>query len=209
MLQLKRKTPIGSNITRTILFLVGMCIMTTHLQAAICAFRNPDRDVYILFPEATNYKAHYRNLDKSKRKIMEDKLGQTLDINDVGTHTFYVILKDTVPIGFIHARAEWGAYGNLEVIWALNLDGTIKDFMVQRSREKGTKEIQGEAFREQFKNKGLGDKLVLPNTKKINIQVIKPVEGYQKTSSLIAYSAYKTLMFNQVLFGAVIKDSTS
>jgi len=127
---------------KIVLFFAVLLITGSQVQAAICVLRNPDRDVFVLFPEATNYKAFYADLDNSNRKIIEGKLGQPLDINDVGTHTFYVILKNAVPVGFIHARAEWGKYGNVEVIWAFNLDGTIKDYMIQRSREMGTKEIK-------------------------------------------------------------------
>ena len=186
-----------------------LLIIGSQVQAAICAFRNPDRDVFILFPEATNYKATYRDLDKSSRKSIEGKLGQPLDLNDVGTHTFYVILKDTVPVGFIHARAEWGTYGNVEVVWAFNLDGTIKDYMIQRSRETGTKEIKKEEFRSQFSGKKRGDSFTIPNTKKINVNFIKPVEGFQKMSSLIAYSASKTLLLNYVIFREIMLDMQS
>ena len=195
--------------TTAILLFAGLLIATSGLQAAICALRNPDRDVYVLFPEATNYKAFYRDLDKGKRKIIEDKLGQYLDINDVGTHTFYVILKNTVPIGFIHARAEWGTYGNVEVIWAFNLDGTIKDYMIQRSREKGTGEIKKKEFRTQFNGKKLGDVFVIPGSRKINSNLVKPIEGYKKISSLIAYSAYKTLLLNYVIFKEIISGTRS
>ena len=203
------KKNIGASTRCATLLLVGMFLMNTHSEAAICALRNPDRDVYVLFPEATNYKAFYRDLDSSKRKMIEDELGQSLDLNDVGTHTFYVILKDTVPIGFIHARAEWGSYGNVEVIWALNLDGSLKDYLIQRSRKRGTKEVKEVVFRSQFSGKKLGDAFVHPHTKKINEQFIKPVEGYVKTSSLIAYSAHKTLLLNNIIFGEVIRSTRS
>ena len=87
------------------------------------------------------------------------------------------------------------------------MDGTIRDYKIQRSRERGTKEIKKDEFRSQFTQKKVGDAFVLPSSKNINVQFITPIMGYQKTSSIIAYSAHKTLYLNYVVFGEIIREA--
>lgn len=187
--------------------LIIFFIPFNSVQAAICAFRDPDRDVYRLFPEATGYKSIFTEIDGKNRLVIEEALGQPLDINDIGIHTLYIVLKDTMPIGFIHAHGTLGRYGNVEVIWAFNLNGSIKDYIIQRSREKKTKELESEEFRKQFRGKKLGDPFMLGNSKEINIQFIQPPEGAEKESSIIAYGAKTVLILGKYLFQEEIEKA--
>lgn len=196
--------------SRLLICLISSLIIFTPFNlswAAICAFRNPDRDVYRLFPDATNYRSVFTELDENNRGIIEKALGQYIILSDIGTHTFYVILKGERPIGFIHPHAELGTYGNVEIIWAYNLDGSIKDYIIQRSREKRTRELESKDFRNQFKGKRLGDIFTLGKSKNINPEFIKPVEGAEKESSIIAYGAKKVLILNKYLFQETIEKA--
>lgn len=196
--------------SRLLVCLISAAVAFTLLNsswAAVCAFRNPDKDVYLLFPDATNYRSVFAELNEKNRGVIEEDLGQSLDLNDIGTNTFYVILKGERPIGFIHTHAIWGTYGNVEVIWAFNIDGSIKDYIIQRSRERKTKELESEDFRNQFKRKKLGDPFTLGKSKNINPEFIKPVEGGEKESSVIAYGARKILILEKYLFQETIEKA--
>ena len=173
--------------------------------AAICALRVPDRDVYRLFPQATGYKSVVAELDKKGREEIEELLGQSLELNDIGIFTFYIILKEDLPIGFIHPHAERGTYGNVEIIWAFNLDGSIKDYLIQRSRERETRELKSEEFRSRFRRKRLGDPFTITNSRDINPDFIRPINGRKRPSSIIAYGAKKILTIDNFLFGEVMK----
>ena len=192
-------------ITMTLLTLAGAVCMETSAQQAMCVFRSPDRDVFSLFPEATNYTSVFGKIDRSNRKALEKKLGHRIGINDIGIHTLYVILKKDAPIGFIHARGEWGTYGNIEIIWAFNLDGSIRDYRIQRSREKGTALIQESGFREQFAGLKLGDPIT-NGEKAMNTELLQPIAQHIKISSIMAYSAKKTLILNKYVFGNAITE---
>ncbi|MDP3023978.1 MAG: hypothetical protein Q8O10_00395 [candidate division Zixibacteria bacterium] len=170
--------------------------------AAVCVFRFPDRDVYKLYPKATNYKSVIKKVEKETKEKCEAFLGKPLD-SDETELTFYEIYKGKELIGMIHPHAERGEYGTIEVVWAFTLDGKIIDFTIQRDREKKGKELNGPDFRKQFGGKDLNSPFVLENTKEINTKLLKPVQEADKGSSAIAYGAKKTLTFYKYLFQEV------
>lgn len=175
-------------------------------EAALCAFRNPDRDVYVLFPEATGYRSVIKILDKKMQEKVEEYLGQKLDFDEIGEHTFYLILKDKDVIGMIRPHAERGKYGIVELVWAFTLDGKIKDYKVQRSRERSTDKIKREEFRRQFRDKTLKVAFTETNSKKINSTLFKVPEKSENVSSIIAYSAKKNLFLYKLFFPEYNKD---
>ncbi len=170
--------------------------------AAVCVFRFPDRDVYKLYPKASNYKSVIKKIDKDAKGKIEALLGQPLDPDETEL-TFYEIYKGKELVGMIHPHAERGEYGTIEVVWAFTLDGKIIDFTIQRDREKKGKELNGQEFRKQFGGKDLNSPFVLENTKEINTKLLKPVTDADKGSSAVAYGAKKTLAFYKYLFQEV------
>jgi len=170
--------------------------------AAVCVFRFPDRDVYKLYPKATNYKSVLKTIDKDAKAKIEALLGRPLDPDETEL-TFYEIYKGKELIGMIHPHAERGEYGTIEVVWAFTLNGKIIDFTIQRDREKKGKELNGPEFRKQFAGKDIESPFVLEKTRQINTKLIKPVEGADQGSSAIAFGAKKTLAFYKFLFQEV------
>ena len=170
--------------------------------AAVCVFRFPDRDVYKLYPKATNYKSVLKTIDKDAKPKIEALLGRPLDPDETEL-TFYEIYKGKELIGMIHPHAERGEYGTIEVVWAFTPDGKIIDFTIQRDREKKGKELNGPEFRKQFAGKDIESPFVLEKTRQINTKLIKPVEGADQGSSAIAFGAKKTLAFYKFLFQEV------
>jgi hypothetical protein len=195
-------------ILKTFLFSLALFFaLLENSEAALCAFRNPDRDVYILFPEATGYRSIMKALDSEEQKKIEEFLGQPLDYDESGEHTFYLILKGEEIIGIIHPHAERGRYGIVEMIWAITLDGKIIDFTIQRSRERGTRKLRSEEFHKQFRGKSLNNTFTIPGTKEININLIKPVKEAIVASSIVAYSAQKILLLNKYLLPKYSEES--
>ncbi|NIA02559.1 MAG: hypothetical protein GWP15_04185 [Nitrospirae bacterium] len=169
-------------------------------EAALCTFRNPDKDVYVLFPEATGYRTVIKVVDEKIQKKVEEYLGQELDFDEVGEHTFYLVLKGKEVIGIIRPHAERGKYGIVEIIWAFTTDGGIIDFKIQRSREKGTNNVKNEEFRRQFRAKTIETAFTEKKSKKLNAELFKPAEKAERLSSLIAYSAKKNLFLYSYFF---------
>lgn len=116
-------------------------------RGANCALRNPDRQIYEIFPDATSYRSMVANVDERLKPAIEAALGSEINFNDLAKHTIFIVLKNDVPIGFIHPRSEIGVHGTVELVWAMDLDLKIRDFRVQRCREKHAEVIAGESFR--------------------------------------------------------------
>lgn len=170
------------------------------LEAAMCAFRNPDKEIYVLFPKATGYRSVIKMLDKKAQEKVEEYLGQKIDFDEVGGHKFYLILKDKDVIGIIRPHAERGKYGIVEMVWAFTLDGRIRDYKIQRSRERNTDKVKCEEFRRQFKGKTLKIEFTETGSKKINSTVFKVLEKSERISSIVAYSAKKNLFLYKYFF---------
>ena len=89
------------------------------VPAANCSLRQPRRQIEQIFPDFTNIKSIDAAIDKDLKARIEAVLGSELSISDVGKHTAYIVLRDGVPIGIVHARTETGARGSIQLVWAI------------------------------------------------------------------------------------------
>ena len=169
--------------------------------AANCALRNPDRQIYEIFPEATNYRSLVGKVDASLKGAIEGKAGASLTLNDLGKHTLYIVMKRSTPIGFVHGRSEVGGRGSIELVWALDMNLNIIDFRVQRSRERNTGAIKAAGFREHLVGKDLqGLQGLLQGSNAVNAEAL----GVPGEASSIAHTAVlsgvKTVVITDLAF---------
>ncbi|NIA06783.1 MAG: hypothetical protein GWP14_03950 [Actinobacteria bacterium] len=186
---MKRK---GMNMCNNRLWLLTkLCGMILLLAApargANCALRNPDRRIYAMFPEATSYRSLVAKVDNAQKRIIEEVLGAPLVFSDLGKHTMYIVMKDAVPIGFVHARSEIGKSGLIEFVWAMDLDLRIFDFAVQRGRERHLEVIKGEVFRGKLIGKGSREmrSLLSADAKTVDTRAL----GIPQSAGPVAHSA--------------------
>jgi len=143
------------------LILISLAILafaSSNLPAAVgCDLNDPDRDVKRLFPESTGYKTLYVSIAKkggdALLKEIESRLGdqfkglyENIDV----PYTMYQIFKGSQIIGYIHGVNQKGHYGGIQVFLALDLEGTVKAFYIQKLTSKGAKAFRDEAFGRQF-----------------------------------------------------------
>jgi hypothetical protein len=138
---------------------------SSRLPAAVgCDLNDPDRDVKRLFPESTGYKTVYVSIAKKGGDVLlrdiEARLGdgfkglyETADV----PYTMYRIYKGADIIGYIHGVNQKGHFGGIQVFLALDLEGTIKAFYVQKLTSKGAKAFRDEAFGHEFAGLSLKD----------------------------------------------------
>ncbi len=142
----------------TFLFLWGYSI---HSQAAYCSLRDPVVAINTLYPDASHHLSITKEVNRHSRNQISERLPFTLLFNELGKHTLYVVMEDNTPLGFIHARSELTGSGLIEVVWAINLDMTIKDSYFQRCRDPKSrdpifiadmkKRVQGKSFNQLLK----------------------------------------------------------
>ncbi len=118
----------------SIIILAG--IYSAHSYAAYCSLRDPVSAINMLYPNASHHRSITREVERSSRDAVSQRLPFTLLFNELGKHTLYIVMDKKMPLGFIHARSELSDFGLIEIVWALNPDMTIKDSYFQRCRNK-------------------------------------------------------------------------
>jgi hypothetical protein len=155
---------------RLILLTMALIVFeSSGLMAAVgCDLNDPDRDVKRLFPESTGYKTVYVSIDKkggdALLREIEARLGDGFkglyETGDV-PYTMYRIYKGSEIVGYIHGVNQKGRFGGIQVFLALDLEGTIKAFYVQKLTSKGAKAFRDAAFGREFAGLGLKKNLIL------------------------------------------------
>jgi hypothetical protein len=148
------------------LILLSLCLVfPPPVCAAVgCDLNDPDRDVARLFPDSTGYKTWYAAIDKlggePLLKRVESRLGdsfhgifETIDV----PYTVYDIYRDKQRIGYIHGVNQKGQYGGIQVFVALDLEGRITAFYIQKITSRSAKELRAATFGKQFVGLSLKD----------------------------------------------------
>jgi hypothetical protein len=153
----KIKTFRGS-LSAVVLVLFLVLMGYTTLWAAVgCDLNDPDRDVARLFPESTGYKTIYTSiLKKGGEKLLstvETRLGdkfkgiyETIDV----PYTIYEIFTNKKKIGYIHGVNQKGQFGGIQVFVALDLEGRVKAFYIQKMTSEYAGKLRDPKFGKQF-----------------------------------------------------------
>ena len=129
-----------------------------------CDLNDPDRDVSRLFPESSGYKTIYDSVQqRGGEKLLseiEAKLGdkfhglyETID----NPYTIYEIYANKKKIGYIHGVNQKGQFGGIQVFLALDLDGRIKAFYIQKMTSQYARKLRDASFGKQFIGLSLKD----------------------------------------------------
>jgi hypothetical protein len=138
-------------------FVLAMTAYRVSWGAVGCDLNDPDRDVARLFPESTGYKTIYTSVvQKGGEGLLtriESRLGdrfhgiyETLDV----PYTIYEIFTNKKKIGYIHGVNQKGQFGGIQVFLALDLEGRIKAFYIQKITSQYAKKLRDAKFSKQF-----------------------------------------------------------
>ena len=122
-----------------------------------CDLNDPDRDVARLFPESTGYKTTYTSILKQGGEpllaTVERRLGdrfkglyETIDV----PYTIYEIFSGATKVGYIHGVNQKGQFGGIQVFVALDMEGRIKSFYIQKMTSQWAKKLRDPKFGSQF-----------------------------------------------------------
>lgn len=103
---------------------------------AMCPWRDSERDLRTLFPNADpplTYKTDTLALSRLRQRIL-NRLGPGGRIDD---NSLYVhrVKRGSEPIGSVLVRRAAGPYGAIEVVTAVGRDGEVAGVRIQRQRE--------------------------------------------------------------------------
>lgn len=187
---------------RTLFVASAIMICSDAIAQANCALRNPDRQIYKIFPDASSYRTIVARVDDKKKDAIEVIVGSPLARTDLGKHTIYVVLRGSVPIGFVHARMEIGTRGSIELVWALDLDLNIKAFSVQVSRERNTKAIQSDEFKKKLVGRNLTSikSLLSDGNHDVNLAALDLPSNAASIAHIVVLCALKTRVITEIAF---------
>ncbi|MBL6757815.1 MAG: hypothetical protein ISQ11_15575 [Planctomycetes bacterium] len=141
-------------IVSLILLAAALC-SAVHAQA-FCALRDPNRQIYRLFPKATSYRSIVRTVDKDARREVGARLPFNLHFNELGRHTLYVPMRGDEALGLVHVRSEAGRWGLVEVAWGLDLDLRVINYEFQRCRDRQRDALETEGVRRRLTGADFG-----------------------------------------------------
>ncbi len=122
-----------------------------------CDLNDPDRDVARLFPGSSGYKTFYVSIDRKGGEPLlakiQSRLGdkfrgiyETIDV----PYTIYEIFQGKKKVGYIHGVNQKGQFGGIQVFLALDLEGRIKAFYIQKMTSQYAGRLRDAKFGAQF-----------------------------------------------------------
>ena len=128
--------------------------VTPPEAAPLCPWRDPEKDLKVLFPSASGYEVETRILSGLRQELAA-RLGRNLAADENALH-LYRIYRDTTQIGTVVTRRVKGEHGVIEIVVGAGMDGQVRGWRLQRLREPEAvaKILQDPAWVRSFEGKG-------------------------------------------------------
>ena len=176
---------------------LALWLSAAPLRADVCVWRDPERTMQKLFPQARDYKTRTLKMTPERIATIEKALGLPLEDTERKEFDLYEITSslDGKPqkLGTVLALAGKGEYGTIEVVIGVDSAGKLVGAYIQRTRERVSKALQSAEFLNQFAGK----------TKKDGFDVgkdIKPASAdAENASRVVTFVVKKMLVFHDVL----------
>jgi hypothetical protein len=125
--------------------------------AVCCELNEPEDEVAKFFPESTGFEAYYVSIDQKGGEPLlskiEKRLGdkfrgfyETIDL----PYSIYDIFSKDKKIGYINGVTQKGQFGSIQVFLALDLEGRIRGFYLQKMTNKHARKFRDANFGKQF-----------------------------------------------------------
>jgi len=160
-----------------------------------CIWRNPERTMMRIFPEAKDYKTITKKISAENLEMIEEKAGKLLPGQKEVFQYYELIGENDESLGYIFASTQKGEYGAIEFVFGMNKENNIIRIYIQRSREKD-KEFKKKDFLDLFIGKKIDeiDKIEYVKT----IGTLAVVSGLKK--ELTAFEVLSELRSSEKLF---------
>lgn len=162
-------------------------------EVYLCVWRNPERTMTKIFPDAKDYKTVTIEIDDLKRREIEEAIGSELLPGQRDQFQYFEMKGNARNvIGTIIAGSQKGEFGAVEFVFGMDLSNTIVDIYVQRSRERD----------QSFKQRGFLDFF-----RGINIQVAGTIhEKYKGEMTPGTDAVLRGLVKELVAFQILVRD---
>lgn len=161
-------------------FLLFNTTVVVAQEQFICVWRNPERTMTRIFPNAQDYRTVSKSISTQQRENIEKRLGSQLLPGQREQFQYYEMLdKNGVVIGYTIASSQRGQFGAIEFVFGKNLDNTIKGIYIQRARERDDG-FRSREFLDSFLGKGADKAVKLKEQEKYSQAMNAIVLGVKK-----------------------------
>lgn len=105
-------------------------------EVYVCVWRNPERTMRKIFPEARDYKSLTAKISPGQRARIEEQVGPLLPGQREAFQYYAMTGPKGTVLGHLFAASQKGEYGAIEFVFGINLSGTVTGIYIQRSRER-------------------------------------------------------------------------
>ncbi len=103
----------------------------------LCVWRNPERTMTKIFPEARDYISANQKISPSQLEEIEKRIGTKVLPGQRDVFLYFNMTGDNGEhVGTIIAVTQKGEFGAVEFVFGLDPAGVIEDLYVQRARER-------------------------------------------------------------------------
>ena len=191
---------------RPLIVLLLALAWTTAATADVCVWRDPDKTMSRLFPEARDYLTITKKMTPAIVQRIEHQLGTPMDESEKGEFNFYDLRArrggKAVSVGTAIALAGKGEYGVIEVVVGLDPSNAIRAVYIQRARERANKLIESPGFLHQFVGKTVRDPLQFGSD-------LKKPQGADIAGEAVRLAIRKMLLFHKELAGVPAEPATT
>ena len=175
---------------------------------AYCSLRDPVAQIAQLYPQKSNQLSIVKMVDDNIRAQVQVALpSNDLHFSELGQHTLYIAMSGKEALGYIHVRSEQSDWGLVEIVWAIDKDLKISNYVFQRCRSPKKKMAEQSDFKAIFIGKNYQQLKALLSDDGITAKkdVLDKAKNAPELANVVLRCALKTLLLTEILWGEELK----
>jgi len=106
-------------------------------EVYICVWRNPERTMTRLFPDARDYRTVTVPISPEALRRIEKRAGAAMLPGQREQFQYFEMLdREGAVIGYTHAMTQKGAFGAIEMVFGKSREHRVSGLYIQRQRER-------------------------------------------------------------------------
>jgi hypothetical protein len=141
--------------------LLGSALPATAQEVYLCVWRNPERTMTRIFPDARDYTSVTARISPEQRAAIENSIGTELLPGQQDLFQYYEMTDAAgKAIGIVVPSTQKGEFGAVEFVFGLDPDLVIKNLYIQRARERN-QAFKDREFLDLFVGRSVNDSLAV------------------------------------------------
>ncbi len=139
------------------LILCVSCGIAGAQEVYVCVWRNPERTMTRLFPDAHDYRTVTVSMTKESLARIEQRAGSAMLPGQREQYQYFEMLdRSGNIIGYTQAMTQKGEFGAIELVFGMDVEYRIIGLYIQRQRERD-RAFREESFLSAFTGTGVQD----------------------------------------------------